>query len=246
MTPEVIAAGIQAGSSLLGGMFGGKPESTNEATRAGIFGQAQGAREAGARYGFNPLTLLGVSSPIAGGSPDGSMMGQAIANAGLALADGITNSAQAKAYREALEEQNKELRKELDSATLRPAVAGIYGAPSAASVGPDLLQAMSVRKPLVGDVPIEHKWIKIWDERERRFTWYPNPDLMDAGPAEMATGIGTIGAAEGAQHGTAGGFDFMLNPGGGRQALERETPWVSYKKPGSDDGPKPPRIEVRP
>lgn len=131
MDPALAAAGIQAGASLVGGLLGRnkavKPGDVVRQTAAGIMGQAYGARKYGEMYGFNPMALLGVSQPLVPQTVDNSGMGAAIANAGLAVADGINASTQAKAYTEALEEQNKELRKALDGATLRPKVAGIYG-----------------------------------------------------------------------------------------------------------------------
>lgn len=52
----------------LGGLFGGgKKKSTHMETAQAISGQARGAREAAEMYGFNPLTLLGASSAVAGG-----------------------------------------------------------------------------------------------------------------------------------------------------------------------------------
>lgn len=55
-----------AATKLFGGLkslFGKKP-SAREQSRDALMGQAQGAREAADKYGFNPLTLLGVSSGI--------------------------------------------------------------------------------------------------------------------------------------------------------------------------------------
>lgn len=131
MNPAVIAAGIQAGAGLVGGLLGRnkavKPGDVVRQTAAGIMGQAYGARKYGEQYGFNPMALLGVSQPLVPQTVDNTGFGQAIANAGLAVADGINASTAAKAYAEALEEQNKELRAALDRTTIRPKVAGIYG-----------------------------------------------------------------------------------------------------------------------
>lgn len=65
---------LSAGASILGGLSGMKkqkplsPETIIGQTAAGVEGQAKGAREAGDKYGFNPLTLLGL-----GGAGVGSM-----------------------------------------------------------------------------------------------------------------------------------------------------------------------------
>lgn len=49
-------------------VFGGK-DGTGAKTRKGILGQAEGARLGAQKYGFNPLTLLGASSPLAASGP---------------------------------------------------------------------------------------------------------------------------------------------------------------------------------
>lgn len=93
------------------------------------------ARAEGA--GFNPAMFIGpgvgLQGGIAGtgvaqiGTPQ-SFMGDAIANAGLAFGNGLTEFGKQQAYASALEEQNAELRKAVETATLRPDVPGIYGA----------------------------------------------------------------------------------------------------------------------
>lgn len=136
MDPATIVSGV---SSLAGALLGRnkqvKPGDVVRQTMAGLIGQARGAREVGEAYGFNPLTLLGVSQPLVPQAVDNSGFGQAIANAGLAVAEGLSAENAQKAYTEKLEEQNRDLRKALDSQTLRPKVAGIFGQPGAASAG---------------------------------------------------------------------------------------------------------------
>ena len=134
MDPATIAAGAQVIGGLLGRNKSVKPGDTTRHTVAGIYGQAQGAREAGERYGFNPMALLGVSSPIMPQGVDNSYMGQAIANAGLALADGMTAQQQQQEYATKLEEQNKVLRTALDASTIRPRQAGIFGTVQAPTI----------------------------------------------------------------------------------------------------------------
>lgn len=235
--------------------------------------------------GFNPLSFVGAGvgqqagaaqmlAPSAqaaqGGAAQGgaasyaaSMVsadnfGSAISNAGLLLADGVNAAAQEKAVSTQLAQQNAELRKALNSATLRPEVPGVFGTVQPVTVpklGPSndamidggqfaqikpALQAAS----LAGDVPVEHKWIKIYDQKTGTFTWYPNPDLMDAGPSEMATGMATIGAAETAQHGYPGGFGDMFPPPSSRGPMSlSQRKGIKFKKPGSDNA-RIPRIRV--
>ena len=64
MDPLLITGGLK----LLGGLFGSKPPTPAK----NILSQAQGAREAAAKYGFNPLTMLQYGQPggaMGGGSP---------------------------------------------------------------------------------------------------------------------------------------------------------------------------------
>lgn len=253
MDPATIVAGVSSvAGAILGKNRAARPSDTIRHTRSGIEGQASGAREFGEKFGFNPLALLGVSSPLQAQAVDNSAFGQGIANAGLAVAEGLNAASAQKVYQEELEAQNKELRKALDTSTLRPQVAGIFGTaqPEAVPVAPVSVQAAQARgmsyvpPDMRPPTPVESKWIKIWDERTKSMTWYPNPDLMDAGPTEMATGMGTIAAAESAQHGRPGGFDFMFNPPKRATGLSQEAPWVSFKKPGTGLGYTPPRIQV--
>jgi hypothetical protein len=116
---------ISAGASLLGGLFGRKKEKVipaDENSRLALMGQAQGARDAGAKYGFNPLTLLGVSAPMGPTIYGGGVnpMGAAFADAGAALANGITAQQQRKDALSEAQAQNKKLREQLNSATIRP------------------------------------------------------------------------------------------------------------------------------
>lgn len=124
----VAAALIGAGASLLGGLFKKKPKekSAEQNSREAIFGQASGARDAGEKYGFNPLTLLGASSALGPSySESANYMGNAIADAGMILADGLARNKEAGQLSQ-LKEQNEKLRKQIQDQTLRPKVGGIY------------------------------------------------------------------------------------------------------------------------
>lgn len=271
---SLIAAGIGAVSSLIGGRKAAK-EQRRAIAEQNAYNHPSAIRARAEEAGFNPLLFVGpgVGTQTALAQP---VMGQAIANAGLAIANGVSDWEAQRAQATALEKQNAELRKALETATLRPKVGGVWpagatyvpatpagvdatvltGRPVKVVGGqteyttpgaPAVAQMAQLRAlPVVGDVPVEHKWIKIWDAQTGRMTWYPNPDLMDAGPTEMATGMATIAAAEGAQHGVPGGFDYMLaKPKTQGMTRKGEKPWVSFKKPGVSAGSVP-RIEVRP
>ena len=58
MDPATIAMLVSGGSKILGAAFGGKGNTKMDSPREQILSQAQGAREAGAKWGFNPLTML--------------------------------------------------------------------------------------------------------------------------------------------------------------------------------------------
>lgn len=117
---------IGAGGAILGGLLN-KPKVTSSRTntRGGIMGQAQGAREAAEKYGFNPLTLLGASSTI-GPSQSAGYMGSAIADASLLLADGLSKQKKRVGKESQLEAQNRKLSEQVKNLTLRPKVGGIY------------------------------------------------------------------------------------------------------------------------
>lgn len=122
----VAAALIGAGASLLGGLFGKNKKSDPKVeTRRAIQGQAWGARVASKEYGFNPLTLLGVSQPMAG-QQEANYMGAAVSDAGMILADALTRQKDVGRLERA-ERMNEHLRKQVTDLTLRPAVPGVYG-----------------------------------------------------------------------------------------------------------------------
>lgn len=117
---------IGAGASLLGGILGKpKERSAEQNSREALLGQAAGARKAAEKYGFNPLTLLGVSSAV-GPSESSAYMGSAIADAGMMLADGLQRRQDELGQISQLEQQNRELQERVQSLTLRPRVGGVY------------------------------------------------------------------------------------------------------------------------
>lgn len=130
MGPLVGAALVQAGGAILGGLLGRtKPVSAAQSFQSHMKGVMASAE----KYGFNPLTLLGVNSP--GFSPgDNSSMSAGIANAGMYLGDALSKKTDAAKLQQATA-QNQVLQNKVQSLTLRPKVPGIYGAPRMG--GPD-------------------------------------------------------------------------------------------------------------
>lgn len=142
----ISGAGSLAGA-ILGKNRAARSSDTGRHTFAALGAQASGARYWGEKYGINPMALLQVSSPLQAQAVDNSAFGQGIANAALAVADGLSAQSAQKAYQEKLEQQNKELRTALDTATIRPRVAGIFGGGSA--VAP----ASAVSVPVGATIP---------------------------------------------------------------------------------------------
>lgn len=122
MDPITIGSAISAVGSLLGGRAAAR-EQARLIAQQNEYNRPVNIRARAEEGGFNPLLFVGpgVDTQATAGVP---MMGQAISNAALAVSDGMGAKAQADAYAAALEQQNQELRKALDSATLRPEVRG--------------------------------------------------------------------------------------------------------------------------
>lgn len=131
-----LASLIGAGGSIIGGLLNnrqGKAIQPDKAAYQAIWGSAHAAREASKAHGFNPMALLGLGAGAQGMvMPSGPGMGNAVADAGLFIADGMrAKSAEIKQIAD-LQEQNKELQKRLVDQTLRPPMGGMYqrGGPS--------------------------------------------------------------------------------------------------------------------
>jgi len=126
---SIVGSLISAGGSLLGGLMGGSPSSGKAAkavrrqTEAGIMGQAAGARAAAEEFGFNPLTLLGVSTPVAPANAGQSGVGASIADAAMILGQGLINNAD-KQRVAGLEATVAKQAKKLNDYQLRPKTPG--------------------------------------------------------------------------------------------------------------------------
>lgn len=132
--------------SLLGGisaLFGGgnTTKQSWKGAYGSLVGHAEGAIEGYKRTGINPLTLLGVTP--SSGLPGQNYFGQAVADAGMLLADAFA-SREDVGRLERAERLNEKLRKQVTDLVLRPAVPGVYGAGNGGSgnAAPDRQRAV--------------------------------------------------------------------------------------------------------
>lgn len=134
----VASALISAGASLLGGMMGPSPSDDAEAQK-GLQKSLDKQRPQWIRYGaekagFNPLVFAGPSGLAPGLPAAQNTMGDAVARAGAALADGINETEQLKIQKAQLEQENERLAIMARESKLRANVPGIYnhvqGSPS--------------------------------------------------------------------------------------------------------------------
>lgn len=215
MDPIIGGSLISAGASLLGGIFGKSKAKYVTPDYAKIRRKAEAA-------GFNPLTALTAAPGQVVQSQN--YMGSAIADAGLLLADGMAKKAEQEGEVSKLREQNQKLAEKLQQATLRPRIGGIYAATEST---PSLRQALGVQGEVSSDPAVVgsagrsggggsggavqpvtppqmdryNLYVEVYDPMTKRYTRIPNPDLMDTGPVEMATGMAVIGAADLSQNG---------------------------------------------
>lgn len=144
---------IGAGVAAIGSLIGGRKQSKANARAAALqnsenrrliaeqnaYNDPAAIRKRAEAAGFNPLLFVGpgvgtqgsVIPAVAGVS----VMGDAWANAGAAFGAGIAEFGKQQAYQTALEQQNAELRKAVQTATLRPEVPGVYGTAQPVKVG---------------------------------------------------------------------------------------------------------------
>lgn len=120
-----VAAGVSALGSLIGGRKAAKEQARAIAAQ-NAYNAPSAIRQRAEEAGFNPLLFVGpgVGQQTAVAQP---VMGQAIADAALSIAGGINDTAKQRAYQTALQQQNEQLRKALETATVRPKMAGVYG-----------------------------------------------------------------------------------------------------------------------
>ncbi|MBW4983471.1 hypothetical protein KZZ07_13060 [Mameliella sp. CS4] len=128
MDPFVTGSLISAGSSLLGGLFGGPdPVGQQIGLQKSLDKQRPGWIRYGAeKAGFNPLVFAGPTG-LAGTLPTGpGLMGDAIARAGAAISDGFSEKAQLDMQKAELEVERQRLEALREEVKLAPNVPGIY------------------------------------------------------------------------------------------------------------------------
>lgn len=211
----VWGAAIQAGAGLLGGLLGKKAD--KKAAETALFQHRmrfQWTREDAENAGFNPLTALGtgsISAPVAGPS---NSMGNAIAQAGLAISGGMADREELNMEKSRLEMDKKRLDALIENQTIRPKVGGIYSSQvrtptnvpleSMVDTRPDgVRRAQPALKPLQPGVPGSSKM----DTAGRLFTSQykaddsPFPMPSKSGPTMIVdeTGYPTTNLEDGRQ-----------------------------------------------
>lgn len=152
MDPIIGGALISGASSLLGGIFGKSKSEYVVPNYQKIRTKAQAA-------GFNPLTALAMAPGQVVQSQN--YMGSAIADAGLALADGLVDKDKKDGALAKLAEENDKLREKVQNMTLRPKVPGVYAQreaiPSVSQAvggGNGQISSSGVSAPSAGAAPI--------------------------------------------------------------------------------------------
>lgn len=118
-------AAIGAGASLLGGLLGSKKEKKAIAAQ-NAYNDPSAMRARAEKAGFNPLLWAGQGNMQTTAGNSGAIMGNAIANAGLALADGMTERKQLELEKTKLQLDRDRLDALIEKNTIQPKVAGIY------------------------------------------------------------------------------------------------------------------------
>lgn len=173
---------------IAGGLFGSKKETTKQTT------DFVALRKSAEAAGFNPLTALKAT---------GGAGFQQTTHPGLSsaewLAEAIGAGAQAWAKFDPMQQQKDQL--ELDLMTAE--VQRLKASPSyQAFPSPPASRHVLGNEEVV--FPERQKfdlYVDVYDSLTKRWVTIPNPDLLDAGPVEIATGLATIGAADAVQNG---------------------------------------------
>lgn len=117
---------IAAGASLLGGLFGSSAKKKAVAQQ-NWYNHPTQVRQRAEEAGFNPLAFIGPGVGQQTGTSYAPIMGQSIADAGAAYADGKQAEKQLEMQRAELEMENERLDALVKATKLTENVGGIYG-----------------------------------------------------------------------------------------------------------------------
>ncbi len=168
--------------------------------------------------GFNPLSFIGPGVGLQTQTAQvnsGNYMGAAIADAGMAMADAMSKKAELGRL-DKLSQANAKLQAKVQSLTLRPKVGGVYaqrqetpslraalGGGNATTVGSGSVVVASDdaggNRASGGDqltpppMRQENLYVEVFDPDTGRKIRVPNPDLLEAGVIDTATGMALMG-----------------------------------------------------
>jgi len=133
----MLGALIGAGASLIGGALASREQKAGIASM-NRYNSPKAIRKRAEDAGFNPLLFVGPGVGLQNQAATG-MMGSAVQDAGMVIADGLAAQSADKQRIAALQEANKKLAASFETATLRPRVGGIYS-----PGGPGTVQAPAI------------------------------------------------------------------------------------------------------
>lgn len=237
MVAPVVAAGLVNGAfSILGGLFGSK--SKKKATAAqNWYNAPQQQRDRAEAAGFNPLfTMSNGASGNQMQSGYSPIMGNSIAQAGAAYADGKQAEEQLKIQRAELEMENERLDALVKATKLKENVGGIY------SRRPQLMGESSDNSssdPSDDFVDDKENITRVWDTDRAVYTDVPvGPDIDEIITGTVIAGSNAIKAemavpfAERQARARERGFqdDLAIGPSGWRPRLKEPRSRLPYKR----------------
>lgn len=135
-------------------------------------------------------------------------LGRGIADAFESYADQQVQEKEYELRKSQLEIEQQRLSELMQRATMRPIVGGVYSGQvgigrqahleAGGSSSPSSPVAVGEAPPSAAGLPSNVKpetfpmYVDVFDQKTKRYVQIPNPDLMDAGPLEVATGMGMI------------------------------------------------------
>lgn len=199
MDPLITGGLLKIGGSLLGGLFGRKKKAPTPAQN--ILSQAEGARAAAEKYGFNPLTMLQYGNPSGamGAGSDGPPLASLDLLTG-ALQDFAAVATGEAAQDRALKQAEIDLRK-IEAERLRSGVVSLPGYASSAPVaanavgqGPSPLGGNTLTVPTYAGMDARSFGMAESPDQPVQIETMPHdPDLLSAQSAEDM--YGEIGGA---------------------------------------------------